>query len=250
MSMIEDPNQIFKEAIDKVKMPGASVAELVTSLEIIDRCCDDPDVARNVEKLDGLQALLDLVETHSGSVQVRSLEILALLLANNPNIQELAMKRRAMKVFKNRLEQGSEVRPKAFRALVALVRGVEALEVQFLESGGAEVLLEGLRVDEDSKVRDKALNFVRCLVCEQRLSSTDTARFLVALVPLLPNIAAEEMQYRETFAACAMELLRAAPSECPSELADAMRGRLAQIQTGEDFAAERDIVQECVSALQ
>merc|ERR1712224_688804 len=95
------------------------------------RVCDDPDCARNCEKLDGLQPLLDLLDSHKGVIGCRTLEILALLFSNNPNIQEAGSRRGAMEIFLKLLGEskpGSDDRSKAFRALVSLVRSMQPLE--------------------------------------------------------------------------------------------------------------------------
>merc|ERR1719163_2564700 len=86
---IEDPNQVMAEAITQIKAADRTDESIVTALEVIDRCCDDPDCARNCEKLDGLQPLIDLINRSpplSEAINHRTCEILALLFANNPNI--------------------------------------------------------------------------------------------------------------------------------------------------------------------
>merc|ERR1719163_2724578 len=96
---IEDPNQVMAEAIGQIKAPDRTDTSITTALEVIDKCCDDPDCARNCEKLDGLQPLLDLLSSHEGPIAHRTLEILALLFSNNPNIQEAGARRGAMETF-------------------------------------------------------------------------------------------------------------------------------------------------------
>lgn len=124
-SQIEDPNKIMFEAIQQIKSEERTDTSIVTALEIIDRCCDDPDCSRNAEKLDGIQTMLDLIGEKDGPIRVRALEILALFMSNNPDIQGVGMKRGALAVFLGLVKDspaGSEERSKAFRALVALVR--------------------------------------------------------------------------------------------------------------------------------
>merc|ERR1719265_2260018 len=93
---IEYPNLPLEEAQEQIKAPERTDVTITTALEVIDKCCDDPDCARNCEKLDGLQPLLDLLDTHRGVISNRALEILALLFANNPNIQEAGSRRGAV----------------------------------------------------------------------------------------------------------------------------------------------------------
>ncbi|CAJ1441557.1 unnamed protein product, partial [Effrenium voratum] len=155
------------EAADQIRSESRSDESISTALEVIDRCCDDPDCARNAEKLDVLQPLLDLLTTHGGSVRTRTLEILALLFSNNPNIQEAGMKRGAAKLCIGLTQEspvGSEERSKAFRALVALVRNVQEFEKFLLaEEPGRALLVQCLSPEELPGTREKAASFVRSL---------------------------------------------------------------------------------------
>merc|ERR1719321_1814783 len=72
---IEDPNKVMAEAIAQIKAPDRTDVSICTALEVIDKCCDDPDCARNCEKLDGLQPLLDLLNSLKGDIVHRALEI-------------------------------------------------------------------------------------------------------------------------------------------------------------------------------
>merc|ERR1719456_1483179 len=117
--MIEDMNKIMEEAIGQLKSPERTNESLITALEIMDRCCDDPDCARNIEKLDGLQALIDIIrDWPENIIKVRALEILALMLSNNPDIQEATNRRGGMELFVMLAQDspaGSDLRSKAFR---------------------------------------------------------------------------------------------------------------------------------------
>merc|ERR1712048_957101 len=132
-------------------------SSIVTALEVIDRCCDDRDCARNVEKLDGVQPLLDLVGAYKDAIRERTLEILALLLANNPEIQDVCVNRGGLKILLdlvNTVPSGSEERAKAFRALVALIRSNESYEDKFLgELDGTNVIVSCMSKDETAKSR-------------------------------------------------------------------------------------------------
>lgn len=250
---IEDPNQIFKEAIDSMKAPDVGEVMLLTALEVIDRCCDNPDVARNVEKLDGIQTLLDVSSSRGEGVRVRSMEILALVFSNNATIQEAGFKRGGMEMLLGVVREspvGSDVRSKAFRTLVALVRGVAAYEAALLGEGGAAVIVDCLAIEEGAGLREKAFNFARGLTSEGRLNADDQARIAAAIVPLFACVAEQGIQYRETFALLASELLRASPSRCPPELVAGVRMRLAQVALGKnpDEETERSLLQECLLA--
>jgi len=230
---IEDPNQVMKEAINQIKSEERTPESITTALEIIDRCCDDPDCARNVEKLGGIQTILDLLQTHDGSIRHRALEILALLLSNNPSMQEFAFKRGAldilMKLVKNAPE-GSEDKMKSLRTLVSLLRQAAEQEEDFIRRrGGLSLLISCLQPKELSKTREKAASFLQSLAIDGRLQPDDCKLIARALAPLIRTIADEHVQYREIVASCGCELIRVAAAQCQPELAAAIDARLQQI---------------------
>lgn len=251
---IEDPNEVMLEAIKEIKADTRTDESITTALEIIDRCCDEPDCARNAEKLDGVQPLLDLLGTHNSVLQARTLEILALFFSNNPNMQAVGVRRGAMKVFLGLMKSSppqSDVRPKAFRALVALVRQVDEYEETFLGTeDGVQVLLGCLGPEEAARTHEKAASFVGALATAGRLKGPDVRSLAQALAQLFPGAGSESIQYRETLASSAFELAHASPAECPPELDQAVRTRLAQVQAdkSEDTEVEASTLQDCTSA--
>jgi len=248
---IEDPNEVMLEAIKQIKAEDRTDASIITALEIIDRSCDDRDCARNAEKLDGVQPLLDLAVTSTGSIKVRTLEILALLFANNPNIQEAGARRGAMKIFIELVKgapQGSEERSKAFRALVALARGVDALEEQLLkEHDGSNIIVMCMALEEDARSREKALSFVQTLAVTGRLDEIDAKPFAAATTKLFSgNLAEASLQYRETLAMCACEVARISSGEAVLELEAAIKARLESAEA--DAEVEEPQLKEAVAA--
>jgi hypothetical protein len=254
---IEDPNKVMQEAISQLKAPDCTDQGIITALEVMDRSCDDVDCARNVEKLDGIQPLLDLLETHEGPVRVRALEILALLYSNNPGIQEAGFRRGSMKACLKIIEacpRGSEERDKAFRTLVALVRKMPAFEETLLTSeGGVALILGFLDLSESSSAREKALSFSRCLVVDGHWPSSEAAALAAGLAPLLRSADdTSSIQYRETLAECACELARTFAASCKDvELHGAVKDRLSQIQDtkDEDTQNEAGSLLQCAELL-
>jgi hypothetical protein len=251
-AQMEDPNKVMAEAITQIKAVDRTDESITVALEVIDKCCDDPDCARNCEKLDGLQPLLDLLGTHTGAIGVRTLEILALLFSNNPNIQEAGSRRGALDIFLRLVQEsavGSDTRSKAFRALVALVRSIDAFEDKFLrEKAGVSVIISCAN-NSDLRLCEKVASFVRSLAQDGRLLAEDIASIVVALTPLLRDVSSGQIQYRETLASCVCELGRAAPAACSVELKTAAQDRLKQLQATneEGDKDERASVEEFLS---
>lgn len=252
---IEDPNQVLAEAISQLKGSGGAEDVILTTLEVIDKCCDDPDCARNVEKLDGVQPLLDVLKSHKGPVCVRTLEILALLFANNPTIQEAGERRGAMSMILQSLQDAeatSEQQNKAFRALVALLRNFRTLEEAFLkDAGGHQILMSCLDVSRDAKMREKAVSFLSSLAHEKLLNSVDVERLVAPVAGLLQSADEESLQYRESLAACVCSLATLAESQGRQQLAEATQKRLIQLgkENDTDHAVEKSALQDTLVAV-
>jgi len=251
---IEDPNKVMLEAINQLKAEDRTGASIMTALEVIDRCCDDPDCARNAEKLDGVQPVLDLVTAEDQQIRMRSLEILALLFSNNPNIQEAGARRGALQRIQEVLRSapvGSDDKSKALRAIVALVRGVDSLEESLLSAGGIDDTLACLARAEDKRTREKAATFVNSLASNKRLREEDAARFALALAPLLGDVEPDaSIQYREVLAASANAIVQMCPSSEAAQLRDAASARLAilRAQSNPDAELECQNLEDCVKA--
>jgi hypothetical protein len=257
---IEDPNKIFQGAIEQIKSADRTDESITTALEIIDRCCDDPDVARNVEKLDGMQPLLDLAvsPSHQGAIHLRTLEILVLLWSNNPAIQEVGMKRGGMRKLLGLIQnapQGSEERAKAFAALVALMRQVETFEVEFLSNQtGVALLVDSMSPEEAPRMREKALSFVRSVTGDGRLDAADAKPLSSAVACLLrdakADFAGQSIQYRETLAGCLLELALQFPEGVVPELVEAANARMEQLHgaNNSDDEVEMGLFKEGLAA--
>jgi hypothetical protein len=251
---VEDPNKVMAQAIEQIKSPDRTDASIITALEVIDKCCDDVDCARNCEKLDGIQCMLDVTESHTGIICTRALEILALLFSNNPNIQQAGGRRGGIEKFTRLVTEspaGSEIRSKAFRALVALVRSEAALEESLMkEHDGISTIL--LCIDVlDIRLCEKAASFVRSLASDGRLTPEDVKNLLESMTPLMENIGNGEIQYRETLSSSVAELTRANPSAVPPTMKSAVQARLDVLKAAgdsEDVQAERSSLEDCLAA--
>mmetsp|Transcript_71683 Transcript_71683/g.134056 ORF Transcript_71683/g.134056 Transcript_71683/m.134056 type:complete len:254 (+) Transcript_71683:69-830(+) len=206
---IEDPNVAFQEAIGQIKSPERTQESIATSLEVIDRLCDDPDVSRNAEKLDGIQPLLDFAGEDT-PLRPRTLEILALLFSNNPNIQQAGFKRGALPLFLSIMQSNpvaSESRTKAFRTLASLVRSERPIAEAFLrEHNGVNELVSCLSLAEPSPMREKALSLVRSLAQDGCLNSEEKTILATAVGPLSQAGGDESIQYKEVLEDCASQL--------------------------------------------
>jgi len=102
----------------------------ITALELIDRCIDDPDCARNLEVFDGIRILLKNALSDYTDVSSRCCEILSLMLANNDKLQLSAVNKH--------------------RALDILVLGAKASEIEAQKNAG-EGSAKPLSLKEENK---------------------------------------------------------------------------------------------------
>lgn len=255
---IEDPNEAVHEALCQIRKEDRTDESICTALEVIDRLCDDPDVARNIDKLDGIQTLFDLTGSHGGCIRPRTCEFLALLFSNNPNIQEAGIARGGMQLFLKMVREapkGSDDRSKAFRALVALVRHLPKHEETLMRSeGGLNLLVELLDLGEEARTREKVASFVVSLASNGNLRVEEAETLVAAVVPLLSGAGAEGVQYRELLSSCCLELAKIAPQSSLAVLGDAAQGRLSAISAAGpaddgDEGAELAALQECLDVL-
>eukprot|EP00435_Cladocopium_sp_Y103_P060950 s1508_g22.t1 len=251
---IEDPNQVMQEAAEQLRSESRTEESVSTALEVIDRCCDDPDCARNAEKLDVLQALLDLLPAYSGAVRNRTFEILALLFSNNPNIQAAGMKRGSLNICLRIAEEssvGSDDRSKSFRALVALVRNVQEYEKFMLEQEAArQLLLACLSPEELPGTREKATSFVRSLAESGSLQEENVEPLVAAISKLFSHLEDTGIQYKETLSSCALQLATSFKAQCGG-LQAAVEGRIAELQASKDPEADNELesLMHCSAAL-
>lgn len=250
-SMIEDMNKLMQEAIDQIKSPERTNESLITALEIMDRCCDDPDCARNIEKLDGLQALIDIIRDWPEIlIKVRALEILALMLSNNPDIQAHTDRRGGMEAFVKLVQDspvGSDLRSKAFRCSAALVRGVDDLQKKFVgEFSGTSVAVTCLGAKEEASLRGKAASLLRDLINQGCIDKEGIAQVVPALTSLIGH-SEGEVQYREQLAGCAFEITEPGRAADLKSLIEAIDQRLKQLKEPgmDDFSEEKAMLVQC-----
>jgi hypothetical protein len=250
-AMIEDMNKLMAEAIGQLKSPERTNESIITALEIMDRCCDDPDCARNIEVLDGLQTLIDIIRDWPEKlIKVRALEILALMLSNNPNIQAHADRRGAMEVLVKHIQEapaGSDLRSKAFRCCAALVRGVDDLQKKFVSDfSGASLAVTCLGTKEEESLRGKAASLLRDLI-QQGCIDGEAITEVVPVLAVLIGSSEGEMQYREQLAGCAFEVTEPGRAADLKSLVAAIDQRLKQLKEPgmDDFSEEKTMLVQC-----
>lgn len=245
-SQIEDPNKIFKDAVDKLREEH-SEEQAITTLEIIDRCCDDPDVARNVEVHDGLTPLLGLLDSPNSHVAARSCEVLGLIVANNPIIQRAALDKHALEKLMEPLDMEDVLRSRGkIRLLSALVRHEAHLEIEFVRRNGLTFIGDCMTCGDEYIVA-RAASLLNHLIEMERAPATGTTATYIARA--VSDLKTTSIERGEILSACA----RVHSLTKSRGLRDALKTRLAYIYERDDttsFKQEMEILLETIRLLE
>eukprot|EP00397_Hematodinium_sp_SG-2012_P040172 GEMP01043971.1.p1 GENE.GEMP01043971.1~~GEMP01043971.1.p1 ORF type:complete len:290 (+),score=60.55 GEMP01043971.1:60-929(+) len=221
-SQIEDPNKIFKEAVDKLR-DCPNDEETMTTLEIIDRCCDDPDVPRNLEVHDGLTPMLALLDRPNSSIVARTCEVLGLMLANNDKMQRAAFEKNALDKLMTCHDWTDTIRCRGkVRLLTATVRNEPHIEEEFVKRDGIEFLGQCMKCG-DEKTVTRAASMLSHLVQMERTTATATTSSYLARA--YTDLRTASIQSGETLAFCA----KAHSGIESKELRDGMKERVKYI---------------------
>uniref|UniRef100_A0A0G4I325 Nucleotide exchange factor Fes1 domain-containing protein n=1 Tax=Chromera velia CCMP2878 TaxID=1169474 RepID=A0A0G4I325_9ALVE len=243
MKQVVDSNQLIEQSVPKLLSPDPK--ERLAALGIIEKCMDQPDAPRNLEKLGALRPLIELLGDDIEDVVLMSLQILSLALQNNPQIQSAASQHGALEAL-DRLVVGEALPPpssaaagapkspaltappaaagpptsprqkfsqqvqlKALGALSGLIRHNTAAELLFVNRGGVAVLRSAL-TSEWWKVRQKAATLLRHLLHEKRVPERQIDWRLVEVVAWMMaqrDVDSEGIEYGEVTGEMVRELL-------------------------------------------
>jgi len=177
------------------------------------------DCPRNLEKLDGVQPMLDLLEHESPVVAARSAELLAIMLSSNSEIQHVAVSRGAFEKISKALAR-PEVVTNALGVLAAVVRNEEAIEKAFAENTELFANVVALCRAESMRTRQKVASLMRHMVPFKRVSNEQMSNIGVGAMILLA-LDIGEVQYGEVVAGLCECLLDEAVPASVARLYDA-----------------------------
>lgn len=263
-SQIEDMNKVLDDGLRKLEQ-AEDFQTLVTACEIIERCVDDPDCARNLEVYNGLQPLLKNVFSPHAEVANRCCGILSMMLANNEKLQLSAVKKH--KALDHLV--GSEdlfASKKRIKLLADTVRGVSEIETEFVEEKNGIHSLCGVflfapapesektagtettRTTEQQAVRERAITFLRHLLAEKPERAKAHERQLSAAVAaaykaMEDSVEDVNIQYSENLAQLA--LLVASNSNdpnCKAVIQPVVNARMKSIiGKGKEVVADHEV---------
>eukprot|EP00913_Durusdinium_trenchii_P009266 g8707.t1 len=216
-----DPNKVMTEARDQLVSEARSEESITTALEVIDRCCDDPDCARNAEKLDVLQPLLDLLPAYPGSVRLRTgtrrrnaARSSEAVYGDRPGEPRVAGHSREEHPVAAG-ESGRILSPYAGRKRQLAARGEPSPSVASFASALAKLF--------------------------GHLEDAGIQQFLDHLGPMSKAKCLSPLFCKETLASCALQLASSFKAECPAELQAAVKRRMEELLRSKDPEGEPEL---------
>jgi hypothetical protein len=236
-----DPNEVMQEAIQKLREGLEKDDEplILTALEIMDSCCDDPDPPRNFAKLGGVEPILKACRQKSPVIRARSCEMIGVILQHNPEVQQATLDADGLSVFL----EGAVEDVAYLTALSALVKGFVQGETALVAAGGVDVLAAVLEAP-NARAGQKAATLLRLLATESRLGPAHFTRVSEALAVAysveIQESRADNIQACEVFA----ELVLAMKTKGP--VPPGVASRLEKAAADPDFAIEVETLKRAI----
>ncbi len=192
---VEDPFKIMNKAISEINENKVSAG-----LDLLDYTSDFLDCAPHLEKIGGTQALFKLLSSSDGDIVRRALEVLALYLPNNPVVQLASAFRYdgLTQLFQCAARHGScnDILYSSLSCIAGLIRGIDRLEILFIEQEGPVVLLRVFGSNNNERVLRKILSIMNSLEEKIDLSEFVESGYSKAVAP-------DDIQYWELLATLA-----------------------------------------------
>lgn len=170
LSKIEDPYEAMDEAVNNFKSNDEGI--ILAAAKIVERLLDEyPEIARNLNKINAVDPLLQLIESENVHILESVLQIFSLALSNNPDLQDVVFKKGALKklLIKLQKSQVTHIDTKLITAISALIRHHNEAENKFIDYGGVGFLVYGMRTNI-FKYQEKAALLLKHLVYQNKIS--------------------------------------------------------------------------------
>lgn len=257
---VEDANELMREALEKIKNAGDDADVTNTALEVVDKCCDFPDVPKNLAKLDGVPVMLKLLEHADVNCACKGAALFTIMLCSNSEVQKATAREGGLEALYKFADRGEEPFFRGLSCIAALVRHEPELERKLVTGNGNALLIKALSPERSARVRTKGASLLRHLLVEKQYDAehfqdAETLNRFAQCVAEILSLDVHHMQYGETVAALTSALHAAiedhrARSRCSEEglksLVTAAHARIATLRAlDEDRSAEIDLLEDC-----
>lgn len=260
LSHIEDPYEAMVEAVSNFQSKDEGL--ILASAKIVERLLDEyPEIARNLNKTNAIDPLLDLIELENNHILESVLQIFSLALSNNPDLQDIVFKKGALKKLLIKLQQSqhTHIDTKLITAISALIRHHSDAENKFIDYGGVGFLAYGMQTNI-YKYQEKSALLLKHLVHQGKITYEIFVKkeIMKGLISLANNKNIDEtgVQYGETTAELILAIIqkhrnKLAKSGELHNLKVLMEDRIEYLQTIQDSASydvshEIELFNECL----
>lgn len=261
LSKIEDPYEAMDEAVKNFKSDDEGI--ILAAAKIVERLLDEyPEIARNLNKINAVDPLLQLIESENVHILESVLQIFSLALSNNPDLQDVVFKKGALKKLLIKLQQSqvTHIDTKLITAISALIRHHNEAENKFIDYGGVGFLVYGMRTNI-FKYQEKAALLLKHLVYQNKISYELFVKkeIMNGIICLANNKNIDEtgVQYGETTAELILAIIqnhrnKLAKSGDLYNLKVLMENRIKYLQIVQDSASydvshEIELFNECLA---
>lgn len=245
----------IKSELDKGEESDVPLTEKEDLLEELMEIVESIDYARDLEKIGGIDMLLDLLSSKHASLRWRAAEVVATCVQNNQPVQvEFVQAGAIAKLMQLADDEESELcRVKALLALSCLVRQNQLAVEAFRLAGGLQKLIT-YAGNDDPKVQRKALQLLKSFLREK--PSEMQAAVDQGVVPaLIAALSSAQHEVRLASLVVLLELTTDRSGLQQLRQASELRTQVTALQTrlaglsSDEFDAEREEAASCSSLL-
>ncbi|XP_033752609.1 hsp70-binding protein 1-like isoform X2 [Pecten maximus] len=260
-NMSTNPVSRMKEALVKLNQPDDEdnenlTDEKIAALEEMIEWCENIDLAIDFHKIGGYEVLAKQFENSEAEVRWNSLELLGVLVQNNPYCQEAALKHELLPLVLGIIDNDSNatVRIKALYAISCLCRDVPDAQKVFVDNDGFSVVMRAMQSDVE-KLKIKAAFMLSCL-CNDNPEYKDIMCNIGMIDQLVGHLQEEHSSYHEHLMSALLTIVRDHPRACEEchrhelNLISTLNDRIEFLKGKEEFQEEREYATELLNILQ
>nr|ATD13049.1 hsp70-binding protein 1 [Mizuhopecten yessoensis] len=260
-NMTTNPVTRMKEGLIKMNQPDDEdnenlTDEKIAAIEEIMEWCENIDLAIDFHKIGGYEVLAKQFDHSEPEVRWNALELLGILVQNNPYCQEAAIKHGllplALQIIDN--DNNATVRTKALYAISCLCRDVPDAQKVFVEKDGFSVIMRAMQTDVE-KLKIKAA-FMLSSMCNEKPEFKDIMCDIGMIDQLVGHLQEEHGAFHEHMMSALLTIVRDHPrayEECHRHelnLISTLNDRTEFLKGKEEFQEELEYATELLRLLE
>ncbi|XP_060086382.1 hsp70-binding protein 1-like [Ylistrum balloti] len=259
--MTSNPVNRMKEGLGKLNQPDNEDDENLTDekisvLEEMMEWCENIDLAIDFHKIGGYEVLKKQFDHSEPEIRWNALELLGILVQNNPYCQDAALKHELLPLVLHMVDNDSNatVRTKALFAISCLCRDVPDAQKVFVDNDGFSVVMRAMQSDVE-KLKIKAA-FMLSSLCNDKPEFKDIMCDIGMIDQLVGHLQEEHSSFHEHIMSALLTIVRDNPRACTEcqrhelNLLSTLNDRVDLLKGKEEFQEEREYATELLRLLQ